>query len=181
MRRLLLSLVLVAVVATCHGAAVQIDFLASGLTDSSGNPLSGGLVYAYAAGTTNAKDTYTSPTMATAHPNPIVLDTYGRALAFGSGRYKFIIKTATGTTLYTWDGLTYANTTFVSGASVVQTSAAGQTTINLGAAYTSVTDKPYLYIGGIKQAENTYTWSPPTITLTDGAIPIAGITIEAGY
>ena len=46
--------------------------------DNNGNPLSGGKLYTYAAGTTTPKTTYTSITGLTAHTNPIVLDSAGR-------------------------------------------------------------------------------------------------------
>ena len=52
--------------------------------DSSGNPLTGGLLYSYAAGTTTPQATYTSSAGSTAHTNPIVLDAAGR-VARGGG------------------------------------------------------------------------------------------------
>lgn len=88
--------------------AQQFDCLMSGLTDpSTGDPLSGGLVYTYVAGTTINKTTWTNASKTTTAPNPITLDAYGRYLAFGDGKYKFVVKTSAGTTLYTWDSLEY--------------------------------------------------------------------------
>lgn len=176
--RLVLCLALFASI--CFGAGRQIDFLAAGLTDTDGNPLTGGLVHTYAAGTSTDKSTYTTPAKAVAHPNPIVLDTYGRVLAFGDGRYKFKIYNASNTLLYEWDGMSYQDTSLSNSATVIQTSTAGQTTIDLGAGYSTALDTPYLYLGGIKQARDTYTWAPPIITL-EAAIPVAGITIEVGF
>ena len=46
-------------------------------TDS-GTPLSGGLLYTYAAGTTTPQTTYTSGTGVTPNSNPIVLNSAGR-------------------------------------------------------------------------------------------------------
>lgn len=81
--------------------------------DNSGNPLAGGLIYTYDAGTTNPAATYTSNTGLTANSNPIVLDSAGRAtneiwLTEGAS-YKFILKTSLGTTLGTYDNVPGVN------------------------------------------------------------------------
>ena len=47
--------------------------------DSSGNPLSGGKVHTFAAGTSTPRAYYTDSTAGTAHPNPVILDSAGRA------------------------------------------------------------------------------------------------------
>ena len=76
--------------------------------DNSGVPLSGGLIYTYAAGGTTPLVTYTSSTGLTAHPNPIVLDSAGRVneiwIAEGTS-YKFVVKTLVGVTIGTFDNL----------------------------------------------------------------------------
>ena len=77
--------------------------------DNNGDPLTGGLIYTYAAGTTTPEATYTDNTGAVANTNPIVLDAAGRPasevwLTVGVN-YKFIIKTSTGTTLGTYDNI----------------------------------------------------------------------------
>ncbi len=48
-------------------------------TDNNGNPLVGGLVFTYAAGTTTKQATYTDSTGATPNTNPVVLDARGEA------------------------------------------------------------------------------------------------------
>jgi hypothetical protein len=84
--------------------------------DNNGTPLSGGKLYSYAAGTTTPQATYTSASGATAHTNPIVLDSAGRVatgeiwLTAGSN-YKFVLKTSTETTIATWDNITGINGT----------------------------------------------------------------------
>lgn len=87
--------------------AVQVEALWSGLTDNSGEPLAGGKVYTYSAGTTTPKSLYVDANKAKAATNPVVLDAYGRSLSFGDGAYKFIVKTSADVTLYTIDGLFY--------------------------------------------------------------------------
>ena len=47
--------------------------------DNNGDPLAGGRVYTYEAGTTTPLATYTDETGGTANPNPVILDSAGRA------------------------------------------------------------------------------------------------------
>lgn len=81
--------------------------------DNNGSPLSGGLLYTYAAGTTTPQTTYTSNAGVTANTNPIVLDSAGRIqgeIWLTQGQvYKFILKTSTGITLGTYDNVPGAN------------------------------------------------------------------------
>jgi hypothetical protein len=77
--------------------------------DNNGNPLNGGLIYTYAAGTTTPAATYTSSTGGTANANPIVLDSAGRTpaqiwLTAGSS-YKFVLQTSLGTLIKTDDNI----------------------------------------------------------------------------
>ena len=77
--------------------------------DDNGNPLSGGLLYTYLAGTTTPATTYTSSNGVTANSNPIVLDAAGRIsqevwLTVGVD-YKFILKTSLGVTVWTKDDI----------------------------------------------------------------------------
>jgi hypothetical protein len=64
--------------------------------DANGAPLSGGLIYTYAAGTTTNAVTYTSRTGTSNNTNPIVLDSAGRTPAEiwmdGGSLYKFLLK-----------------------------------------------------------------------------------------
>jgi hypothetical protein len=87
--------------------AVQVESLLAGLTDTSGEPLAGGLVYTYESGTSTPKSVYTDQAMLSAATNPVQLDAQGRTRVFASGAYKFVVKTADSETLYTWDNLQY--------------------------------------------------------------------------
>ena len=74
--------------------------------DSDGNPLSGGKLFAYAAGTTTPQDTYTSSALTSANTNPVVLDSAGRATIFlSSSAFKFILKTSADVTVWTVDNV----------------------------------------------------------------------------
>jgi hypothetical protein len=64
--------------------------------DDNGNPLSGGKVYTYLAGTLTPRATYTDQGGLTANANPVILDSAGRADIWldNSASYKFIVKTS---------------------------------------------------------------------------------------
>lgn len=83
----------------------QVDFLMSGYRNSTDSPLSGGKVYVYEAfGMTTPMTLYSDRTGSTPLPNPIILDTYGRAEAYGNGVYRFVIKTSEEVSVETVDG-----------------------------------------------------------------------------
>jgi microcystin-dependent protein len=76
---------------------------------TTGQPLAGGLIYTYQAGSSTPLATYTDNTGVTANANPIVLGTDGRPsseiwLTYGYN-YKFVLKDAGGTTIQTYDNL----------------------------------------------------------------------------
>lgn len=77
--------------------------------DNNGNPLAGGLVYTYSAGTTTPIATYTSSSGSTANTNPIVLDSAGRTPAqiwlTEGNSYKFVLQTSLGVTIKTDDNI----------------------------------------------------------------------------
>ena len=78
--------------------------------DNNGNPLSGGKLYTYAAGTTTPLATYTTVVGDVAHTNPIILDSAGRV---PSGQiwltdlasYKVTIKTSADVLVGSYDGI----------------------------------------------------------------------------
>src|SRR3990167_8753861 len=73
--------------------------------DSNGDPLNGGLLYTYAAGTVTAKDTYTDQGAGTANANPVVLDSRGEADVWIDGAYKFVLKDSSEVTIWTVDDI----------------------------------------------------------------------------
>jgi len=81
--------------------------------DNNGAPLTGGLLYTYTAGTTSNQTTYTSSAGTVANPNPIVLDASGRVpneiWLIAGNTYKFVVTTAVGVTLGTYDNIPGAN------------------------------------------------------------------------
>jgi hypothetical protein len=95
----------------------QVESLWSGLFDNSGQPLSGGKVYTYAAGTSTPKNLFGTQDQTLAAGNPITLDSFGRALVYGDGSYKFVVDDANDVTQYTMDNLTYGTSGAGGGAS----------------------------------------------------------------
>lgn len=78
--------------------------------DNNGVILSGGKLYAYAAGTTTPQVTYTSAAGSTAHTNPIILNSAGRVATgeiwlTGSQNYKFVLYTSTDVLIASWDNI----------------------------------------------------------------------------
>lgn len=78
--------------------------------DANGDPLAGGLLYTYEAGTSTPLATYPTYTDAlagtNANANPVVLSAEGSAQVWVQASfYKFALKTSGGTTLYTQDNV----------------------------------------------------------------------------
>lgn len=73
--------------------------------DHNGDPLAGGFVYFYEAGTETPQDTWTTSDLNVANENPVELDSAGRAVIYFSPTpaLKVIVKTALGVTITTQD------------------------------------------------------------------------------
>lgn len=94
--------------------ATQIDFLVNGFHDSGGNPLSGGKVYCYSAGTTVGKNVWSENDKTTVLANglatPLILDTHGKKRnSYGDGWYKFVVTTSAGAPYATYDNIYIGN------------------------------------------------------------------------
>lgn len=82
--------------------------------DANGDPLAGGLIYAYLAGSTTPVTVYKTST-GTAHSQPIVLDSSGnyptgtQLWLDGGKTYKFVVQTSAAVTLRTIDNITPIN------------------------------------------------------------------------
>lgn len=142
--------------------------------------LSGGKLYSYAAGTTTPQTTYTSSSGATAHANPIILDSAGRVpggeIWLTAVSYKFVLNTSTDVLIATYDNIV--------GIGAIQnnvqnfTGTGSQTIFTLNSAsagenFTSV------YINGVYQQKNTYTVSNTTLTFSTA--PPLNSSIEVMY
>jgi hypothetical protein len=127
--------------------------------DNNGNPLSGGKLYSYAAGTTTPAATYISSLGVTAHTNPIVLDSGGRVpggeIWLTDGViYKFVLETSTNVLIATYDNIVGINSNFVNYTTEqeIQTATAGQTVFNLTTTqYQPGTNSLSVYVDGVNQ------------------------------
>lgn len=82
-------------------------FIKQRFFDTNGDPLAGGLLYAYQAATTTPQATYTDSTGGTPNANPVVLDANGEANVWTdvSLSYKFVLKNSSGVTQWTVDNV----------------------------------------------------------------------------
>ena len=80
--------------------------------DNNGDPLTGGKLYSYAAGTTTPQVAYTTSAGNVAHSNPIILDSAGRVPSSGeiwltdAASYKFVVHTSDNVLIGTYDNIT---------------------------------------------------------------------------
>jgi len=89
--------------------------------DNNGDPLSGGKLYSYVAGTTTPLATYTDAVGDTQNANPVILDSEGRANVFiGNANYKFKLTDSNDVEIWTVDSISIPEpglngTSFLSG------------------------------------------------------------------
>lgn len=153
--------------------------------DNNGNPLSGGKLFTYAAGTTTNQATYTSSSGNTAHTNPIILDSAGRVpgssevwLADGQ-RYKFLLKTSADVQLWSADNVSGIND-FSSLQPVIYNSVGNGATVAFTLASSPTSENTtQVYINGAYQQKNTYSVSGVTLTFSEA--PPVNATIEVSY
>ena len=128
------------------------------LLDNSGNVLSGGKIYTYAAGTTTPAVTYTDAIGNTANSNPIVLNSAGRVpyeiwLTLGQ-LYKFVLKDSNDTLIATYDNIEGVNSSFVAytGQNEIQVATSGQTVFTLTTMqYDLGADNLIVFVDGVNQ------------------------------
>lgn len=74
--------------------------------DANGDPLNGGKIYTYAAGTSTPLDTYTTYAGSTPNANPVILNSEGYAdIWLGAALYKIVVKTSADVTISTTDNI----------------------------------------------------------------------------
>lgn len=74
--------------------------------DINGKPLVGGRVYFYVVGTLAPKNTWQNSAQTVLNTNPVILDSRGQAIIYGTGAYRQIVKDSGGNTI--WDQITFA-------------------------------------------------------------------------
>lgn len=88
----------------CASAATLLPNGSQTFTDATGAPLSGGRVYFYVPNTTIPKSTWQDSGQTILNSNPVLLNSAGRAVIYGAGTYRQVVKDAYGNTV--WDQLT---------------------------------------------------------------------------
>jgi hypothetical protein len=151
------------------------------LFDNNGDPLTGGQIETYEAGTTTPLPTYTSSTGVTPHANPIILDAAGRVpggeiwLDY-TEKYKFIVKTAAGASIATYDNIGGSFNADSIVANFTGTGAQVAFTLASAPANENVTQ---IYINGVYQQKDTYSVSGTSITFSEA--PPINSSIEVNY
>ena len=145
-----------------------------------GVPLSGGLIYSYAAGTTTPKTTYTSSLGTIAHPNPIILNSAGRVpggeIWLTLGSYKFVLATSTNITIATYDNVSSIGGNFNLIANFTGT---GTQTIFILSLAPVDENSTQVYINGVYQNKDTYSVTTNSITFSQA--PPINSKIEVVY
>ena len=133
--------------------------VAGQLFDNNGDPLTGGKIFTYAAGTTTNQTTYTNASGGVPHSNPIILDAAGRVpsgeiwLTDGSV-YKFVITDSSNVLIGTYDNVSGINSNFVNfvNQQEIQTATAGQTVFTLATTqYQPGTNSLSVFVDGVNQ------------------------------
>lgn len=144
--------------------------------DNSGNPLTGGLLYTYAAGTTTPEITYTTINGTTQNSNPIVMDAAGRLESevwlTGGVAYKLILRDSAGGLLGTYDDIYGINDLSTNGVAWADVTSTPTTLAGYG-----ITD-------GITAATAAATYAPINDAALTGDTTIedsAGTDYAAGY
>lgn len=74
--------------------------------DANGNPVSGGKLYSYIAGTTTPQNTYADSDLSVPNSNPVILDSSGRAVIFLDAEgYHFILTDADDVVIFDIDNV----------------------------------------------------------------------------
>lgn len=157
--------------------------------DSSGDPLSGGLLYFYVTGTTTPTDTYNAEDLLTANANPVVLDSLGRAgdiFLDPDVTYKAVLKTSAGVTIWTADPVVDPAANVTASVQVYAGDPNGNVAGNAGTpggtgasvAYDTTND--LLYVCTTTGTASTAVWTQVAADIT-GAFTTSGVTSPASF
>jgi hypothetical protein len=151
------------------------------LFNNNGDPLAGGKIYSYLAGTTTPEATYTTSAGNIAHSNPIVLDGAGRVpsgeiwLSEGIS-YKFVVEDSASNLIGTFDnvkGINQAPFTRIQnftgdGSTVIFT----LLSIPISENYINI------FINGVYQNKNTFSVTGANITFSEAPPDTSKIEVE---
>jgi hypothetical protein len=146
-------------------------------TDANGNPLSGGLLYSYQAGTTTPLATYSDSSGLYQNQNPVQLDSSGCwSIWLAAARYKITLKNSSGNQLWSVDNvsnlgaLIYNQAVLLNPASGAEQDVAGPVGATYFVGKTAHTTSPGVRVSLL---DPTFTLDtavhPPTVTVTNPA------------
>ncbi len=146
--------------------------------NDNGDPLTGGKLYIYAAGTTTPAVTYTSQNGGTAHSNPIILDAAGRVAdeiwLTSDATYKFQLKDSTDVLIGTYDNIYGVVGADVPGTVNVENfTGNGTQTVFVLSVPPGGVNNTQVFINGVYQFKNTYAVSGTSLTFTEAPPPVA--------
>lgn len=149
--------------------------------DNNGDPLSGGKLYSYEAGTTTPQVTYTTNAGNVARTNPVVLDSAGRVPSGGeiwitSQAYKFVLHTSADVLIATYDNIVGQG---VSSLTPQNFTGDGATVAFTLSAAPNSENSTFVYVNGVYQQKNTYSVSGTTLTFSQA--PPTTSTIEVMF
>jgi hypothetical protein len=140
--------------------------------DNNGNPLSGGRLYTYVAGTTTPQATYTDETGTVTNTNPVILDSRGEAnVWFGPGTYKLKLATAADVEVWSVDDIG-SQLSVADLATGIQTWLGNPTSANLRTAMVDETGTGALVFA------NAPTLVLPNVDVINEATPGFGVTVD---
>lgn len=176
---IVLPLAIIAQVHFAYAQSTQAGVIPNGkatFLDQNGKPLSSGNVYFYIPNTTTPKTTYQDINQTVANTNPVVLDAAGRALLWGTGNYRQLVKDKNGNTI--WDA-----TTSISGSGSGSNITSGDGdlvgTIKPWAGMTAPSQ--YMFTYGQEVSRTTYSalytaiTSSQTVSCSSGSATLSGV------
>ena len=144
--------------------------VAGQLFNDNGDPLAGGKIYTYLAGTTTNAATYTTSAGNIAHSNPIILDGAGRVPSgeiwlTSSVSYKFVVNDAANNLIGSFDNIKGINDSPFT--TVANFSGDGVVT-NFTLPFIPTSENfTNVFINGIYQFKNTYSLSGSTLIFSE--------------
>lgn len=145
-------------------------------TDNDGNPLNGGKLHTYDAGTSTPRAAYADEDALTPLSNPVVLDSRGEKAIWLSGTYKLILKDSSDVTIWTLDDIVGATVTSVIWSVAANEAALGTGTVDGECKISAANGNKYWWDDGNSK------WSPDSGNrYATGSLPASGTyAIETG-
>jgi hypothetical protein len=151
------------------------------LFDNNGNPLAGGKIFTYLAGTTTNAATYTTNAGNIAHSNPIILDGAGRVpsgeIWLTNGiNYKFVVQDSANNLIGTFDNVLGINQNPFT--NIINFTGDGVVVAFTLPAAPSSENFTNVFINGVYQFKNTYSVSGVTLTFSQAPPFTSKIEVE---